>query len=103
MARFLAALCSCFSQHAPEPKAEKAPGDALHEGLIAICGKDFVAFEGGDSYGTWLTSYNRDKPMLATPHAIVRPRTAKEVADVVKLAASASCKVQPKSGGHSFA
>lgn len=38
-----------------------------------------------------------------TPAAVTRPRSADEVAAVVKCAADEGLKVQPRSGGHSFA
>ena len=38
-----------------------------------------------------------------TPAAVTRPRSANEVAAVVKCAADQGLKVQPRSGGHSYA
>ncbi len=38
-----------------------------------------------------------------TPAAVTRPRSADEVAAVVECAAEQGLKVQPRSGGHSFA
>ena len=44
-----------------------------------------------------------NKAFTITPAAVTRPRSAEEVAAVVKCAADLGLKVQPRSGGHSFA
>lgn len=48
----------------------------------------------------WVQPYNLD--IKVTPAAVVRPRTAEEIAGVVRCAAANNVKVQAKSGGHSF-
>lgn len=45
--------------------------------------------------------YNTAIPI--TPAAVVRPSTAEEVSQVVQCAVASSIKVQPRSGGHSYA
>ena len=50
---------------------------------------------------TAVNAYN--KAFTITPAAVTRPRNADEIAAVVKCAADQHLKVQPRSGGHSFA
>ena len=45
--------------------------------------------------------YNLDYPVH--PAAIVRPKTVQQVSAAVNCAVKAGVKVQPRSGGHSFA
>ena len=45
--------------------------------------------------------YNSDRPVK--PACITYPRTTAEVSAIVKCAASLNYKVQPRSGGHSYA
>ena len=75
----------------------------LRSELVAICGEDYVVLPNNLFYSKWSESYNTDKPVVAHPAAVVRPRTAEEVAGVVKFAASHGYKVQAKCGGHSYA
>lgn len=71
--------------------------------LYDICGKDFVALPDHSHYSEWSESYNTNKSVVARPAAVVRPKTAQQVAAVVKFAAQNGYKVQAKSGGHSYA
>ncbi|KAJ8120644.1 hypothetical protein ONZ43_g2700 [Nemania bipapillata] len=50
---------------------------------------------------SWVNRYNLDLPV--TPIAVTRPQTAQDVSGFVKCAAANSVKVQPRSGGHSYA
>lgn len=49
----------------------------------------------------WVKPYNLDIPVK--PIAVTKPSTKEDVAGFVKCAADNSVKVQPKSGGHSYA
>jgi FAD/FMN-containing dehydrogenase len=71
--------------------------------LFGICGEDNVVLRGDSRYAEWSKSYNLDKHVVAQPAAVVRPKLAHEVADVVKFAVEKGYKVQAKSGGHSYA
>jgi FAD/FMN-containing dehydrogenase len=44
--------------------------------------------------------YNLDIPI--TPAAVTYPKTAEQVAQIVRYASSAGLKVQARSGGHSY-
>jgi FAD binding domain len=44
--------------------------------------------------------YNLDIPIV--PAAVTYPKTAEQVADIVRYAAGAGLKVQARSGGHSY-
>jgi hypothetical protein len=46
-------------------------------------------------------AYNTDIPI--TPAAVTRPATSKEIAEIVRCAVQSKVKVQPRSGGHSYA
>ncbi|KAL0935621.1 FAD-linked oxidoreductase YvdP 2 [Colletotrichum truncatum] len=50
---------------------------------------------------SWVKPYNLDIPVK--PVAVTRPSTKEDVAGFVKCAAANNVKVQPKSGGHSYA
>jgi hypothetical protein len=45
--------------------------------------------------------YNRDIPSV--PAAVTYPKTAEQVANIVKCAVDSGLKVQARSGGHSYA
>lgn len=49
----------------------------------------------------WVKPYNLDIPV--EPIAVTRPSTTEDVAGFVKCASDNGVKVQPKSGGHSYA
>ena len=76
---------------------------SLRSALVDICGEDYVALRDHWFYSKWSESYNINKPVIAHPVAVVRPRTAQEVAGVVRFAADHGYKVQAKCGGHSYA
>ncbi|KAJ2985165.1 hypothetical protein NUW58_g5681 [Xylaria curta] len=72
--------------------------------LNAVCNgrADCVAYPDNPLYQvSWVSRYNLDLPV--TPIAVTRPQTAQDVSGFVKCAASNNVKVQPKSGGHSYA
>jgi FAD/FMN-containing dehydrogenase len=62
--------------------------------LYAFPGKPFFALRD-------VKLYNLSYPVK--PAAVVYPRTAAEVAAVIKCAVDAGLKVQARSGGHSYA
>ena len=53
------------------------------------------------AYIAKINTYNLDYPVY--PAAIVRPTTAEQVSAAIKCAVKANVKVQPRSGGHSYA
>ena len=61
----------------------------------------FRTFPQDVDYFSKINAYNLDYPVY--PAAIVRPTTVEQVSATVKCAVKASVKVQPRSGGHSFA
>jgi hypothetical protein len=75
---------------------------AFQAALDKICGGGHVGVPGNVHYSDWVRPYNRDKTLIATPAAIVRPKSAEEIASVVEFAAQNGFKVQAKSGGHSY-
>jgi hypothetical protein len=98
----LSTLFSCFRQPSKTVE-EESQTISMSSVLFGICGEDYVGLPGDSRYAEWSESYNLDKPVVAEPAAVVRPKTAQEVAAVVKFAAKNGCKVQAKSGGHSYA
>ncbi|KAJ8127474.1 hypothetical protein O1611_g6162 [Lasiodiplodia mahajangana] len=80
------------------------PSSPLANCLNAVCNgrSDCVAYPNSPLYQiSWVNRYNLDLPV--TPIAVTRPQTAQDVAGFVKCAASNNVKVQPRSGGHSYA
>ncbi|QIW98719.1 hypothetical protein AMS68_004237 [Peltaster fructicola] len=76
----------------------------LQKQIIAALGSDdtLYAFAGSTLYQYEdVRRYNLD--ITTIPLAVTYPRTTAQVAAIVKIAASAGLKVQPKSGGHSYA
>lgn len=64
--------------------------------------KDLVAFKGSPLYqAKHVKPYNLGIPI--TPAAVTYPQTSEQIAAIVKCAVDSSLKVQPRSGGHSFA
>lgn len=70
--------------------------------LAAVGGNSsLVAFPNQTGYYPNIVEpYNLDYPVL--PAAVTFPETAEQVAAIVKCAAEAGYKVQPKSGGHNY-
>ncbi|KAG9241095.1 hypothetical protein BJ878DRAFT_545593 [Calycina marina] len=63
---------------------------------------DLYAFPGRPLYQLrYVKPYNMDRPVK--PAAITYPKTKEQVAAIVKVAADFGLKVQPRSGGHSYA
>ena len=61
-----------------------------------------VAFPSNPLYQLgWVQPYNL--AVAVTPAAVIRPSTAEEVAAAVRCAVQNGAKIQPKSGGHSYA
>jgi FAD/FMN-containing dehydrogenase len=82
--------------------AQSHPGSILQDGLDAVF-KDasLRTFPQDTDYFSKINAYNLDYPVH--PAAIVRPKTVEQVSAAVKCAVKAGVKVQPRSGGHSFA
>lgn len=81
-----------------------APSSPLATCLNAVCAgrAECVAYPSTPFYQlAWVRPFNLDVPV--TPAAVVRPRTAQDVSEIVKCAAANNVKVQAKSGGHSYA
>ncbi|KAI8627322.1 Glucooligosaccharide oxidase [Xylariaceae sp. FL1651] len=82
----------------------QAPSSPLADCLNAVCNSrsDCVAYPTNPLYQiSWVSPYNLAFPVV--PVAVTRPQTADDVSGFVKCAAANSVKVQPKSGGHSYA
>ncbi|KAI1818850.1 Glucooligosaccharide oxidase [Poronia punctata] len=82
----------------------QAPSTPLAQCLTAVCNNraDCVAFPSTPFYKTaWADGYNLDRPVV--PIAVTRPDNTQDVSDFVKCAVENNVKVQPKSGGHSYA
>ncbi|KAI1075349.1 Glucooligosaccharide oxidase [Whalleya microplaca] len=82
----------------------QSPSSPFSDCLNAVCnGRDnCVAYPDNPAYQlSWVNRYNLDIPV--TPIAVTRPETAEDVASFVKCAVANNVKVQPKSGGHSYA
>ncbi|KAI0016314.1 Glucooligosaccharide oxidase [Xylariomycetidae sp. FL0641] len=72
--------------------------------LDAVCNgrDDCVAYTGSPLYQlSWVHPYNL--AIDVDPIAVTRPETAEDVSNFVKCAVANNVKVQPKSGGHSYA
>lgn len=77
---------------------------ALTRAIEAALGRDesLYAFPNKPFYQEeYVKRYNLD--VKTTPAAVTSPKTAAQVAAIVKVAVEHGLKVQPKSGGHSFA
>ncbi|KAF8804100.1 FAD-binding domain-containing protein [Phlegmacium glaucopus] len=78
------------------------PGSILQDALDAVFpDASLRTFPQDIDYFLKINAYNLDYPVY--PAAIVRPKTVEEVAAAVQCAVKAGVKVQPRSGGHSFA
>lgn len=98
----VAAVASCLALAARA--ASDPSGHGLHECLLAAVGGDpgLVAFQGQLLYQTTAVKpYNLNCPV--SPAAVTFPKSSEQVASVVKCSAERGYKVQPKSGGHSYA
>ena len=82
--------------------AQSQPGSLLQECLDTISSDaTFRTFPQNLDYLAKINAYNLDYPIY--PAAIIRPTSAEQVSAAVKCAVKASVKVQPRSGGHSYA
>ncbi|TGJ83569.1 hypothetical protein E0Z10_g5197 [Xylaria hypoxylon] len=82
----------------------QSPSSLLATCLNTVCDgrTDCVAYPNNPLYQiSWVNRYNLDLPV--TPIAVTRPQTVQDVSAFVKCAATNNIKVQPKSGGHSYA
>ncbi|KAI0841496.1 Glucooligosaccharide oxidase [Hypoxylon sp. FL0890] len=82
----------------------QSPSTPLSDCLNAVCnGRDnCVAYPDNPLYQvSWVNRYNLEYPV--TPIAVTRPDSAQDVSDFIKCAVANNVKVQPKSGGHSYA
>ncbi|KAI1859489.1 uncharacterized protein JN550_012007 [Neoarthrinium moseri] len=76
----------------------------LADCLNAVCNSrsDCVAYPDNPLYQiSWVKRYNLD--IAVTPVAVTRPDSAEDVSGFIKCAVQNNVKVQPKSGGHSYA
>ncbi|KAJ6118053.1 hypothetical protein N7471_013930 [Penicillium samsonianum] len=73
---------------------------SLEEQLLRAVGSD-VSLVTFPVTPTSVPVFNRNIPLI--PKAIIFPQSVEQVAEIVKCAAAAGYKVQPKSGGHSYA
>ncbi|KAI2613323.1 Glucooligosaccharide oxidase [Hypoxylon sp. NC1633] len=81
-----------------------SPSSPLADCLNSVCnGRDnCVAYPDNLLYQlSWVNRYNLD--ISVEPVAVTRPSNAQDVSDFIKCAVSNNVKVQPKSGGHSYA
>lgn len=72
--------------------------------LVPAVGNDKALIAGPSTIGFQLTHvkpYNLDIPV--NPSAVTYPKTPEQVAAIVKCAVDNNLKVQPRSGGHSYA
>ncbi|OTB08537.1 putative glucooligosaccharide oxidase [Hypoxylon sp. CI-4A] len=77
---------------------------ALSDCLNAVCGDrdGCVAYPDNPLYQvSWVNRYNLD--IEVEPIAVTRPGNSQDVSDFIKCAVENNVKVQPKSGGHSYA
>ncbi|KAI0121832.1 putative glucooligosaccharide oxidase [Daldinia grandis] len=82
----------------------QTPSTPLSDCLNAVCNgrDDCVAFPDHPLYQvSWVNRYNLDIPV--EPIAVTRPDNAQDVSGFIKCAVANNVKVQPKSGGHSYA
>ncbi|TDZ33027.1 FAD-linked oxidoreductase sorD [Colletotrichum spinosum] len=80
------------------------PSTPLASCLDKVCDgrSSCVAYPNDPLYQiNWVKPYNLDLPV--EPIAVARPSTKEDIAGFVKCAADNGVKVQPKSGGHSYA
>jgi len=82
--------------------AQSCPGSILQDCLNAVfTDASLRTFPQDADYLSKINAYNLDYPVY--PAALVRPTTVEEVSAAVKCAVKADVKVQPRSGGHSYA
>ncbi|GAB0134294.1 hypothetical protein EsDP_00002672 [Epichloe bromicola] len=75
----------------------------LQQCLTTVCNgrADCVGYPSNPFYQlSWVKSYN--KAIKITPVAVIRPKTANEVAEAINCAVEGKVHVQAKSGGHSY-
>ena len=82
--------------------AQSYPGSVLQDCLNTVFSDASLrTFPQDVDYFSKINAYNLDYPVY--PAAIVRPTTVTQVSAAVKCAVKAGVKVQPRSGGHSYA
>ncbi|KIM38540.1 hypothetical protein M413DRAFT_243168 [Hebeloma cylindrosporum] len=83
--------------------AQSQPGSTLQTCLTSAFADAhyLVTYPQAIDYTAQTHAYNLDYPIH--PAAIVRPKTTEQVSAAVQCAVKAGVKVQPRSGGHSFA
>lgn len=82
--------------------SQSQPGSILQNCLNAVfTDASLRTFPQDLNYFFKINAYNLDYPVH--PAAIVRPKTVEQVSAAVQCAVKAGVKVQPRSGGHSFA
>lgn len=87
---------------APRPIHKSTP--SIESCLNNVCAgrSDCVQFPNQKNAGedTWMVPFNLGRTV--TPAAIVRPKDAQEVANIVRCAAKHEVKVQATAGGHGW-
>lgn len=81
-----------------------SPSTPLEQCLTAAAGGNFeIAFPKNNPLYQLVDvkAYNLNIPVI--PAAVTRPNDAAQIAEVVKCAVASNVKVQPRSGGHSYA
>jgi FAD/FMN-containing dehydrogenase len=82
--------------------AQSYPGSILQDCLDTVfTDASLRTFPQDLDYSSSIKAYNLD--YLINPAAIVRPTTVEQVSAAVQCANNAGVKVQPRSGGHSYA
>ena len=82
--------------------AQSYPGSILQDCLdAAFTDASLRTFPQDADYPFKINAYNLDYPVY--PAALVRPTAVEQVSAAVKCAVKAEVKVQPRSGGHSYA
>jgi len=100
---FFSLSTSLVFGHTPSNLSEQAyPGSILQDCLDTVfTDASLRTFPQDVDYSSKVNPYNLDYPVY--PAALVRPTTVEQVSAAVKCAVKADVKVQPRSGGHSFA
>lgn len=91
-----------FGRTSSNLSAQSYPGCILQDCLDTVFTDSSLRTYPQDAdYLSKINAYNLDYPVY--PAALIRPTTVEEVSAAVKCAVKANVKVQPRSGGHSFA
>ena len=99
---FILSISVTFGHTTSNLSTQSYPGSILQECLDTVfTDASLRTFPQDPDYLSKINAYNLNNPVY--PAAIVRPTTAEQVSATVKCAVKADVKVQPRSGGHSYA